>query len=136
MHLANPDLMQGRTSHARCAGTFASFRTDRGLGRSPVRAAHRMTVLVLAASVLALRAASIAAGAPSFDCTKARTPDEKAICADPALSELDAQLGVIYRRTMQRSNPDEAAALRATQCAGSRIVLAIAAPIARACGHR
>ncbi len=94
---------------------FASFRTDRGPGRSRVRAAHRMTALVLAASVLALRAASVAAGAPSFDCTKARTPDEKAICADPALSALDAQLGVIYRRTMQRSNPGEAAALRATQ---------------------
>ena len=33
-----------------------------------------------------------AARAASFDCAKARAPDERAICADPSLSNLDSRL--------------------------------------------
>ena len=32
----------------------------------------------------------------SFDCTKAKSPVEKAICSDKELDELDSQLGVSY----------------------------------------
>ena len=36
------------------------------------------------------------ATAASFDCAKARTPDERAICADPALSALDSEMGGLW----------------------------------------
>ncbi len=36
------------------------------------------------------------AGAASFDCTKARAPDEIAVCASPKLSELDTELGALW----------------------------------------
>lgn len=52
---------------------------------------------------VALSAACVAvctalpAAAASFDCTKVRQPDEKAICADRQLSELDVQMATTYR---------------------------------------
>ena len=39
--------------------------------------------------------------AASFDCGKARTADEKAICASPALSDLDTQMATLYGVRMQ-----------------------------------
>ncbi|MBS7546005.1 lysozyme inhibitor LprI family protein [Ancylobacter oerskovii] len=36
------------------------------------------------------------AGAASFDCGKARTPDERAVCADPTLSTLDSEMGALW----------------------------------------
>jgi uncharacterized protein len=49
---------------------------------------------VLTALVLALTAT--AANAASFDCDKARAPDEKAICADRALNDKDVRVSVLY----------------------------------------
>jgi len=37
------------------------------------------------------------ASAASFDCKKARQADEKAICADRQLSEMDVQVATTYR---------------------------------------
>ncbi|AGI24594.1 hypothetical protein H681_13620 [Pseudomonas sp. ATCC 13867] len=37
------------------------------------------------------------ASAASFDCRKAKQADEKAICADRQLSELDVQMATTYR---------------------------------------
>ncbi|MCK0195502.1 hypothetical protein MWN34_01095 [Ancylobacter sp. 6x-1] len=37
------------------------------------------------------------ARAASFDCTKAKTPEERAICADPKLSDLDSQMGALWQ---------------------------------------
>ncbi|WP_340620036.1 lysozyme inhibitor LprI family protein [Xenorhabdus siamensis] len=34
--------------------------------------------------------------AASFDCTKARASDEKAICANPKLNDLDVEMSVKY----------------------------------------
>lgn len=47
-------------------------------------------------AVLALVAAGSAAEAASFNCAKAKTPDEKAICASPSLSELDVKMATLY----------------------------------------
>jgi len=47
--------------------------------------------------------------AASFDCTKARTPVEKAICSSPELSAADDKLDQAYRAAL--SNVPEAAAL-------------------------
>lgn len=34
--------------------------------------------------------------AASFDCTKASTPDEHAVCANPTLSALDSEMGGLW----------------------------------------
>ena len=52
----------------------------------------------MSALVLAVAALVGAANAASFDCRKARTPDEVAVCADPLLSELDEIMADFYRR--------------------------------------
>ena len=51
--------------------------------------------LLLTALALSL-AAPIAAHAASFDCAKARAPDEKAICANLALNDKDVRMSVLY----------------------------------------
>lgn len=43
----------------------------------------------------------LSANAASFDCTKAATPDEKAICATPALSDLDTRMATLYGVRME-----------------------------------
>lgn len=47
---------------------------------------------LLAACALPARPADAA----SFDCTKASTPGERAVCADPALSALDSEMGGLW----------------------------------------
>ncbi len=56
---------------------------------------------LFAAAAIALIAAVAPAGAASFDCGKARTADEKAICADRTLSELDVAMATLYGVRMQ-----------------------------------
>lgn len=43
-----------------------------------------------------------AASGPSFDCHKASTKIEKAICSDSALSKQDAELAIAYRRFLKK----------------------------------
>lgn len=52
----------------------------------------RLFAAILAAGLLGAGAASAA----SFDCNKARTPDEKAICADRALNDQDVRMAQLY----------------------------------------
>lgn len=40
--------------------------------------------------------------ASSFDCASAVSPVEKAICADPYLSDLDAKLGAVWKTTLAK----------------------------------
>ncbi|KQY95951.1 hypothetical protein ASD21_05450 [Caulobacter sp. Root1455] len=51
--------------------------------------------LLLSALVLAL-AAPMAAHAASFDCNRARAPDEKAICANLPLNDKDVRMALLY----------------------------------------
>ena len=44
----------------------------------------------------------LAGQAASFDCSRASTADEKAICADPELSKLDEQLAEAYKQALQK----------------------------------
>ncbi|MFT4254659.1 MAG: lysozyme inhibitor LprI family protein [Caulobacter sp.] len=58
------------------------------------------TALVCLGACLGL---SGVAQAASFDCAKARRPDEKAVCADQALNDKDVRMAVLYdvnKRTM------------------------------------
>ncbi|MFT3896618.1 MAG: hypothetical protein QM719_02825 [Thermomonas sp.] len=45
-----------------------------------------------------------AAHAASFDCAKARTGVEKAVCADPKLSEYDERIAAAYKRELDEWN--------------------------------
>ena len=48
--------------------------------------------------ILALLMAALPsmAGAASFDCARARTPDERTICGDRALNDRDVHMAVLY----------------------------------------
>lgn len=43
--------------------------------------------------------------AASFDCNQARTPVERAICADPSLSAMDEQMAMLFERAKQHGEP-------------------------------
>jgi len=64
--------------------------------------------------VLALLANG-AAHAASFDCTKAATPQEKAICASPQLSAADDRLAVAYRAVLAATPPEFVSEVRDEQ---------------------
>jgi uncharacterized protein YecT (DUF1311 family) len=62
-----------------------------------------------------LPAGLVHAGPPSFDCGKATTWAERAICASATLSGLDREVGAIYRDARSRASPSAAGALKARQ---------------------
>ncbi len=71
----------------------------------------RKTLLALALPLLLCTLAHAA----SFDCTKATTAQEKAICATPALSAADDQMAAAYRAWLATAQPDWAAGIRQNQ---------------------
>ncbi|WP_273826163.1 lysozyme inhibitor LprI family protein [Pseudomonas asplenii] len=70
-------------------------------------------------SMLLLSGLLLGAGTPavaaSFDCQKASTAVEKAICASPELSGLDGALGAYYSKAMATLAPEAGEALRNDQ---------------------
>lgn len=78
----------------------------------PRRAA---TALLLAIPALAAFTVAGRAHAAGFDCKRAASPSERAICADPALRQLDAELGDAYAQVLAAA-PD----LRDSQRSGQR----------------
>ncbi|NWB99558.1 DUF1311 domain-containing protein [Pseudomonas gingeri] len=69
-------------------------------------------IMLLAGLMLSV---GLPARAASFDCQKASTAVEQAICTHPELSELDSTLGVHYSRAMAKLAPDQRDALRSGQ---------------------
>jgi uncharacterized protein YecT (DUF1311 family) len=57
---------------------------------------------------------SAAPGRPSFDCAKARTRGEVAVCADSGLSALDLNMATQYRRALASASPEQQALLQQT----------------------
>jgi uncharacterized protein len=53
-------------------------------------------IAVLLPAALAFGFLAGPAAAASFDCARARTPDELAICRTPALSNLDSEMGGLW----------------------------------------
>jgi uncharacterized protein len=53
--------------------------------------------------------------AVSFDCAKARTPQERTICASPELSDLDDEMASAYEALLKIAPPEYAAAVREDQ---------------------
>ena len=60
------------------------------------------------------------AHAASFDCAKAKTGQEKAICASPALSAADDQMAAAYDAWLSAAPKDWAAGIRDNQLAWLR----------------
>jgi uncharacterized protein len=71
----------------------------------------RKTLLVLGFSFLICALTHAA----SFDCTKARTAQEKAICGTPALSAADDQMAAAYKAWLAAAQPDWADGIRGNQ---------------------
>ena len=67
------------------------------------------------ASVTNLSSAHESSTPPSFNCQKAQSPTEIAICSDNNLSRLDAQMGRSYRETLDRASPDQLASIKTDQ---------------------
>lgn len=59
--------------------------------------------------------AAAAPGNPSFDCERARTNSEYAVCANPALGALDRAMSQQYRSAISRADPDQARLLGETR---------------------
>nr|WP_230942855.1 lysozyme inhibitor LprI family protein [Burkholderia vietnamiensis] len=78
----------------------------------PARASRRAIPHVLAAAAW-LTALPMAAHAAGFDCAKAASPTEHAICADARLSALDAQLAAAWQKA--RAKGGDTAAPKAAQ---------------------
>lgn len=72
-------------------------------------------LLAMAASVLGASAWLVGADAASFDCGAAATQQEKAVCASPALSQLDEKIADSYRAELARLSPAGQNALRKNQ---------------------
>ncbi|WP_105737848.1 lysozyme inhibitor LprI family protein [Cronobacter dublinensis] len=93
-----------------------------------MKATFRLTTLRRLALCVTLSCGASPAVAASFDCDKAGTPVEHAICQQQTLGELDSKINDDYLRAMGSLPAQEAAALRTEQrawlktrnaCAGS-----------------
>jgi uncharacterized protein len=84
-----------------------------------------MRVPALIAAAIATAALASPAAAASFDCSKARAPDEIAICANPGISALDSEMGglwfaysqIPFLMGMSGNRQDEARAFLQTRAA-------------------
>ena len=73
------------------------------------------------ASLLALSLMSSTQPGPSFDCARASTGSERAICADPTLSALDRDMAAAYAAARTRISPAARQALQSDQQAFLRV---------------
>jgi uncharacterized protein len=55
------------------------------------------------------------AARPSFDCTKAHTKGEIAVCANSGLAALDRNMAAQYGRAVATASPEQKALLRRTR---------------------
>ncbi|WP_246043987.1 lysozyme inhibitor LprI family protein [Ruegeria sediminis] len=100
------------------AGFLVSFRGV--LVRGGEVDFRQVVVLSIFSSVLAsalMIASQGKAGPPSFDCSRAGTPTEFAICASAELSQLDSQLATAYGAAHAAASPAERQQIKAAQVA-------------------
>ncbi|MDR8729698.1 lysozyme inhibitor LprI family protein [Burkholderia pseudomultivorans] len=96
-------MTNDRRSNARIDERGPAALASRGAWRTNLR-------FVAAAALLGLPIAALAAG---FDCAKAASPTEKAICADAALSRLDGELATAWKAALAKGG--DTGALKASQ---------------------
>jgi uncharacterized protein YecT (DUF1311 family) len=99
----------------------------------PFISVSRALCLISAAALalpLSLGAAPKAHAYPSFDCQKARSSVETAICGDSALARADSELAAAFRAALARSAPADRARLLSDQRAWLKRITASAPPMA------
>ncbi|MFM1783406.1 MAG: hypothetical protein RIS14_1159 [Pseudomonadota bacterium] len=72
-------------------------------------------VLRTGKAILLLMLAAGPVSAASFDCAKAKRPEEKLICASPEVSRLDSSMASSYRALLQRLSPEAQNDVRRSQ---------------------
>jgi tetratricopeptide (TPR) repeat protein len=88
----------------------------------PNHAAAKQNYKSLSLELERIGAMMALAGKPSFDCRKARRPVEKAICADPALADLDREINALTVRAVRAAqDPSQA---REIQCDQDQFIAA------------
>jgi hypothetical protein len=58
---------------------------------------------------------SASPGRPSFDCARAQTPGEIAVCGDSGLAALDLNMSTQYRRALAVASPDQTRLLQSSR---------------------
>lgn len=91
-------------SNARAGERGQAARCGRHMRSANLRSAMILAVLTIS---------PMAAHAAGFDCAKAASPTEKAICADAGLSALDGQLAAAWKKALAKGG--DTAALKAEQ---------------------
>lgn len=76
-----------------------------------------MLKIVLLSSAALAAAIALAPAASAFDCAKASTDTEKAICADPAVKAADDAMTAAYQALVAKAQGDQPAMLKASQIA-------------------
>ncbi len=74
-----------------------------------------MNVRIAAAAALLGLLLSSPAQAQGFSCSGNLTPDERTVCHDQTLSQLDVQLNQIYQRAISQATPRGRSQLQAAQ---------------------
>jgi uncharacterized protein YecT (DUF1311 family) len=82
---------------------------------NPDHAAARANTRRLALELERMGALMAVYGKPSFNCTTARRPVEKAICADPELANLDREINAANAKVVRAATADSPRAGRALQ---------------------
>lgn len=95
---ARGELWLGKGEHRKALADFAA-----ALRIEPDHAAARNNHKRLALDIERLGVRKASQGKPSFDCARARHRVEKAICADPALADLDREIHAIYIRVLHEN---------------------------------
>lgn len=89
---------------------------------------HAIWVTTAPLILLAMNVATAQPAEPSFDCAKARAPDERAICDDRRLAELDQAVAIAYGQASRgfkkeaRESANETLAARHS-CGGDRLCI-------------
>lgn len=115
---ARGELWRGKGDARKALADFSA-----ALKLKPDHIAARANHKALALEVERVGAQQAVAGKPSFDCRRARKAVDKAICADPALADLDRRIDALYRRAL-RDSAGQPAALRALKQAHASFVAA------------
>lgn len=87
----------GRTRQA-----IAAFQRDQGLAPTGNPDAGVLSALRATQGGAPQPSNAFANGSPSFDCTRARQPSERAVCRSPQLSALDVELARAYAAAASR----------------------------------
>jgi tetratricopeptide (TPR) repeat protein len=111
IHNARGELWRKKGDLRKAVADFAA-----AIRLNPDHFAARANHRSLALELERLGALKAIAGKPSFNCATARRKVEKAICADPALADLDREVhGSYVRATREAASPRQARALRREQ---------------------